>query len=127
MHAFCTYCSRDKNDEPDRIPAIRRYQDSRIEKVYAAASKLGLEFYILSGEFGLLPPQQPIPWYDHLLEPEEVCNLADRVAGQLRDYRITGLVYFTESFAQDPHVIPYHDAIIAACSRTKLPMLVIEL
>jgi len=127
MQAFCTYCSRDKIAEPGDLPAIRRYQDSRIEKVYAAASKLGLEFYILSGEFGLLHPQQPIQWYDHLLKPEEVSSLADRVAGQLRDYRITGLVYFTESFAQDPNAIPYHDAIVAACSRTRLPMLVIDL
>ena len=127
MQAFCTYCSRDKSDEPGNIPAIRRYLDTRIEKVYNAASQLGLGFYILSGKFGLLSPQEPIPWYDHLLRPEEVSSLADRIVKQIREYEINRVVYFTKSFAQDPNVIPYHDAIVAACSRTSQPILVIEL
>ena len=127
MQAFCTYCSRDKSDEPGNIPAIRRYRDTRIEKVYNAASQLGLEFYILSGEFGLLSPQEPIPWYDHLLKPEEVSSLADRISKQIREYEINRVIYFTNSFARDSNVIPYHDAIVAACSRTSRPILVIEL
>lgn len=127
MQAFCTYCSRDKSNEPGNIPAIRRYLDARIEKVYNAASQLGLGFYILSGEFGLLSPQEPIPWYDHLLRPEEVSSLADRITEQIQKYEITSLVYFTNSSVRDPNVIPYHDAIVAACSRIFRPLLVIEL
>ena len=126
MQAFCTYCSRDKSTEPGDLPAIRRYQSARIEKVYAAACQLGLGFYILSGKFGLLVPHHPIPWYDHLLAPEEASYLADRIADQIREYGITGLVYFTSSFDRDPNVIPYHDALVAACSRTSRPVLVIE-
>ncbi len=127
MQAFCTYCSRDKSDAPGAMPAIQRYKSIRIEKVHTAASQLGLEFYILSGKFGLLAPDQAIPWYDHLLKREDVSHLADRVANQIQEYGITGLVYFTNSFNRDPDVIPYHDAIVAACSRTSRPVLVIEM
>jgi hypothetical protein len=126
MHVFCTYCSREKSTETDNIPAINRYQSTRIEKVYTAASQLGLGFYILSGEFGLLPPQQLIPWYDHLMKPEEVSDLANRMAVQILEYGITRIVYFTSSFLRDPNVIPYHDAIVTACSRTSRPLLIVE-
>jgi hypothetical protein len=62
MNAFCTYCSASKSQAPGNIPAIQRYQSRRIRKVCQAATTLGLKFYILSGEFGLISPQQPIPF-----------------------------------------------------------------
>ena len=126
MQAFCTYCSRDKSDADGNISAIQRYLSNRIERVYAAASQLGIGFYILSGEYGLLNPQQPIPWYDHLLQPEEVSSLANQIATQIQEAEITGIVYFTNSFDQDPNVVPYHDAIASACSRTSRQLLVVE-
>ena len=60
MYAFCTYCSADKSNAPNRVPAIQCYQSSRIRNVYAAARLLGVGFYVLSGEFGLLTADQPI-------------------------------------------------------------------
>jgi hypothetical protein len=126
MYIFCTYCSRDKSDEPDRIPAIRRYQSERINRVYAAASQVGLEFFILSGEFGLLSSQQPIPWYDHLLLSEEVDELAAKMAQQIQEHGISGIVYFTRSSTQDPNVQSYRDSITAACKQASQPLFVIE-
>ncbi len=126
MYIFCTYCSRDKSDAPDLISAIQRYQSQRINRVYAAASQVGLDFFILSGEFGLLPAQQPIPWYDHLLLPEEVEGLSVRMAQQIRDHEISGVVYFTRSSNQDPNVQPYRNAITAACTQTSKPLFIIE-
>ncbi len=126
MYIFCTYCSRNKSDEPKPIPAIQRYQSSRIGRVYAAASQVDLGFFILSGEFGLLPAQQLIPWYDHLLLPEEVRELANRIAQQIRDYKISDIIYFTRSSTQDPNVQPYRDAITAACKQASLPLFIIE-
>lgn len=126
MYIFCTYCSRDKSDEPNFIPAVQRYQSQRINRVYAAASQVGLEFFILSGEFGLLSAQQPIPWYDHLLLPEEVDTLAARMAQQIQDHGISGIVYFTRSSTQDPNVQSYRNAIIAACKQTSQPLFIIE-
>ncbi len=127
MHAFCTYCSKDKSDEPGDIPAIRRYKSARIDNVYAAACKLGVGFYILSGEFGLIPPEQPIPCYDHLLQADQVSHLAGLVAGQIKQHGITGLVYFTQPLAQEPNVVPYHDTLAAACSQAAVALHVIEL
>jgi len=127
MHVFCTYCSKDKSDEPGDIPAIRRYKSARIDNVYAAARKLGVGFYILSGKFGLIPPAQPIPWYDHLLKAEEVSQLVGIVAGQIKQYGIAGLAYFTQPLAQEPNVVPYHDTLAAACSRGTVAFHVIEL
>jgi len=65
MTALCTYCSATKNRTPGEISAVQRYRSSRIERVYKAACTLGLPFRILSGEYGLVPPERPIPDYDH--------------------------------------------------------------
>jgi hypothetical protein len=43
-----------KNEAAGLIPAIQRYHSSRIQRTYEAANLLGLEFYTLSGEFGVL-------------------------------------------------------------------------
>jgi hypothetical protein len=127
MNSFCTYCSATKRDEPGEIPAIHRYQSARIDNIYSAACLLGVEFYILSGEFGLIPPERTIPWYDHLLKPEEASVLADRIVGQIRQHGITTLIYFTQPLAQEPHALPYHDAIAVACSRATAAFCVIEM
>jgi hypothetical protein len=108
------------------MPAIRRYQSARIEKVYTAAAHLGLGFYILSGQFGLTPPQQPLPFYDHLLPLAEVPSLAELVARQLHEYGVSSLIYFTRPLASSADLIPYHDALVAACHKTALPYFVVE-
>lgn len=127
MHAFCTYCSRDKSEEPGEIPAIRRYKSVRIDYVHAAARKLGVGFYILSGEFGLIPAEHPIPWYDHLLKTEEVGQLIGVVSRQILQHGITGLAYFTQPLAKDPNILPYHDTAAAACSRGGVTFHVVEI
>ena len=126
MHTFCTYCSAAKSLEEGDIPAIQRYLDPRIHNVHEAASTLGLDFYILSGEYGLIPPDEPIPWYDHLLQTGEVDELVERMAAQIRQHNIEGIVYFTNSTSSDRSLIPYRDAIVAACSRASCPYLVVE-
>jgi hypothetical protein len=127
MYTFCTYCSASKSHEEGEISAIRRYQSLRIKTVHAAASSLGLGFHILSGEYGLLSPEHPIPWYDHLLRPEEVGQLVERVAEQIDECQISSLVYFTNSLAKEPTVVPYHNVIVAACSLTGRPFIVVEI
>lgn len=127
MRIFCTYCSAHKSKETGEMPAIRRYLSERIVKVYHAAQELGVAFFILSGEFGLLAPDSPIPWYDHLLLPEEVTALATRLTGQLQANHISGIVYFTQSLAQESVVIPYHASLAAACTRVGLPFVAVDL
>ena len=57
MIVFCTYCSRQKSAEAGNVPAIRRYQSERIAKVHRVTQEVGVQFLILSGEFGLLRPE----------------------------------------------------------------------
>jgi hypothetical protein len=126
MHIFCTYCSATKSLEEGDMPAIQRYRDPRIHKVHEAASTLGLDFYILSGEYGLITPDEPIPWYDHLLLTEEVDELVERMAVQIRQYSMEGIVYFTNSISNDSSLIPYRDAVVAACNRASCSCTVVE-
>ena len=127
MFAFCTYCSHHKSSARGDLPAIRRYRSKRIARVYRAARIVGARPLILSAEFGLLPPEQPIPWYDHLLEPGEIRLLAERAADQLQQNHIIGVAYFTVALDRDPQVKPYQDVIVAACNRTAIPLLLMEL
>jgi hypothetical protein len=126
MQVFCTYCTADKKLEEGDIPAIKRYLGSRIHQVHDAASTLGLDFYILSGEYGLIPSSYPIPWYDHLLQAREVDELAERMAGQIRQYNIDSIVYFTNAPDKDRNLVPYRDAIVGASNQASCPCLVVE-
>ena len=126
-HTLCTYCSASKSDQPGEIPAIQRYQSSRIRRVSEAAVRLGIGFLILSGKFGLVLPEQPIPLYDHLLQQEEVSDLAALASEQMRANNIGGVVYFTRSLYIDKDLLPYHEVIVAACGRSCIPLHVIDL
>jgi len=127
MNSFCTYCSEAKSKESGNIPAIHRYQSTRIEKVYSAAAQLEIGFYILSGKFGLIPPTKPIPFYDHILKPEKVSSLAELMAKQIYEYQITRIVYFTKPLISSKNLIPYHDSLSNACKITSIPFFVVEL
>ncbi len=115
MDAFCTYCCKDKTKEPGEIPAIERYQSSRIRAVYSAALSVGQLFLILSGEYGLLRPCRPIRWYDHLLQEDEIKPLSQTVAGQLRQAGVQRVFYFTKAVKDDPVLRRYFDTIELAC------------
>ena len=75
MRVVCTYCSNTKDKLDGLPPAYQRYTSARIRNVDSIAQKAELHFCILSGEYGLLDRNQPIPWYDHLLVEAEVPQL----------------------------------------------------
>lgn len=126
MHAFCTYCSSSKRQDPGEIPAIDRYKSPRINRIHSAARQVGVEFFILSGKFGLIPPNQPLPYYDHLLELKEVPALVELVSSQTREYGIHAVVYFTKS-PRDSNLLPYLTVILIACSITDVQCHVVDL
>jgi len=116
MIAWCTYCSAEKRRDPAPLPAIERYLDRRIRRVAEGAGRAGAAFFILSGAYGLLEPQAPIPWYDHLLLDEEVEAMAERVAGQLAAAGVEELVFHTVGEDADPHTLPYRQVVERACA-----------
>jgi hypothetical protein len=111
MLAYCTYCSAEKISSEKPLPAIELYKSERIAQVYNSAEKAGVKFAILSGKFGLVEPHQKIEYYDHLLQASEVENHAKLVAAQLREMKISELVFFTRPIEEDENIGPYVDCV----------------
>jgi len=111
-----TYCSRDKNPADGLLPAIDRYVSPRIRSAASAAARQGLEFRILSGLYGLLTPDHPIPDYDHLLTEDRIPEHAELVGGQLGNPGPGRVVFISRSLAEDPGCGPYRDAMAMACT-----------
>ena len=116
MELFATYCSADKEATPGNLPATERYLSERISGVYANATSSGNRFAILSGRFGLMDPDTPIPNYDHLLQINEIGPMTQRVAETLKAWEITTIRWFTVAFEMDPNVSRYHDVMSQAAA-----------
>ncbi len=108
-----TYCSRRKNAASGDLPAIERYESPRIRASSDRAAAMGADFRILSGTFGLLRAEDPIPYYDHLLQPEEVAGMVERVIPVLG-------VYDEVVFTQVPgdYIEPYLAVVTSAAQAT---------
>jgi hypothetical protein len=79
--------------------------------VYAAATRLGLRCLILSGEYRILAPSDPIPYYDHLLLLSEFPEQAKLMADQLKELDLKDMIFFTRS---DSTVEPYRECMKSA-------------
>lgn len=117
MKALVTYCSAEKRRDAGVLPAVERYESWRIREVARRARTEGTAFFILSGEFGLLAPEDPIPYYDHLLLPKEAAGIGSRVGDQLRAYGVAEVTFVSRDPAREPPLAAYHAAITAGCAR----------
>lgn len=113
--AYCTYCSKQKSEEDGEIPAIQRYLSQRIAQVNLKAMMDGCPFFILSGRYGFIPADYPLPFYDHLLQPEEVNRMAARAAQQMKDIGLESLNYYSNKPDQDATLLPYMAVIEKTC------------
>jgi len=127
MTTFCTYCSAEKDQSPGKLPVIQRYQSHRINSVYSAALSLGLEFLILSGEYGMLEPSDPIPYYAHLLTAPEVPAHVKKVANQLEELGVKDLIFFTRPLEEDKNLKPYLDCIRLASQDAGVELKIFEI
>ncbi len=114
---YLTYCSRRKRRTPERLPALQRYRSARIGAVARAAERDGCGFRIFSGKYGLLRATQPIPYYDHLLQPDEVPAMTRRLAAGLRGY--TAIVFW---YAPGDYLTPYRAALRTAARQAGVPL-----
>ena len=105
-----------KRQDDGLLPAVERYLSERLRVLWLRGRAQGTPLYILSGEFGLLGAEETIPWYDHLLRPDEVATLAVGVAAKLRELGVEAVEYHTASPVEQPDVQPYYAAISAACA-----------
>lgn len=114
---FATYCSANKEANPEDLPAAKRYISDRIDGVHSLANGAQARFAILSGRFGLLTADEPIPPYDHLLQRDEVEAMTERVAATLEEWGITEVDWFSVAFEMDPNVTRYRDVMKRAAER----------
>jgi len=127
MTIFSTYCSAEKEPANGLLPAIKRYRSDRIKRIYSAALTCGADFFILSGEFGLLKPNELIPYYDHLLVADEIETYSFKVAEQIKQYGITQIIFFTLPVAADQKLEPYHTSLRFACQMTSINLSFVEI
>ncbi|MEP7336157.1 MAG: hypothetical protein ABI977_00205 [Acidobacteriota bacterium] len=109
------------------MPALSRYRSERIRRIHHAARSAGCGFYILSGEYGLLAPDEPIPYYDHLLADDEIEMHAFKLAEQIKRYSITQIVFFTLPVWRDEKLAPYHAALRLACTIASVQLSFVEI
>lgn len=127
MIVFCTYCSAEKDDSDSPLPAIQRYRSDRINRIHAASHSAGCGFFIMSGEYGLLDPNEIIPYYDHRLLAEEVEAHAVKIAEQIRQYAVTQIIFFTLPLSKDGTLRPYHTALRLACALASIRLSFVEI
>lgn len=107
MLLFATYCSAEKDGAAGDLPAIERYISDRIHGVHAGAQAAQARFGILSGRYGLIAANHPIPYYDHLLGTDEIDGMVGTVEQTLRAWEVTEVRWFSVAFEMDPNVGRY--------------------
>ena len=115
MHALVTTCTADKLEMRGLCAARLRYRGARIEAAEARAQRDGTPLLFLSGVYGLITADHPLPWYDHALLDEEVDGLVERVVEQLRDLRVDRLTGLLQP-AESPGWGPYHRLLSLGCA-----------
>ncbi len=113
---YIALCSVEKATQEGEIPAIRRYTARRIQTVAQWAGRDHADFRIFSGKFGLLQPETPIPWYDHVLTPENIPAMARQAAEKIKAAGWKKLVVFTGDPAKDPLIYLYLGCLQVAAS-----------
>lgn len=118
--ALVAYCAAEKRPDPGLLPAIERYASDRIRAGERRAADEGAVFLILSGRFGLLAPDDPIPWYDHRLAADEADAMAAVVAEGLRARGVESAVFLADEAR--PDLAPYVRAMREGCRRAGVPL-----
>jgi hypothetical protein len=102
-----TICCREKDRAAGLLPAVRRYRSRRIVRIAELAGETGLDLAILSGLYGLIDAEEPIPYYDRLMGEGDITRVTEVNREYLRRREIDGVIFFLPDPAIDPHVKPY--------------------
>ena len=116
MELLCTTCSKRKRRTPGHLPARDRYLSKRIRYVLDLAERSGQPAAILSGRFGLLAPDDRVPWYDLALTADDVDPLVPQLVEQLHSRCVTAVLFYARPRSTAGWE-PYHDALERACRR----------
>ena len=97
MKAYITTCCKEKSKILGEIPMLERYISNRIQSIYQKSKEDDVAFFVLSGKYGLLSPVNKIPWYDKILEKQDLELVTKKVRHQLTIYGITEITFFAKS------------------------------
>lgn len=122
MEIYCTICCKEKRTNKELIESNKRYISERIKTIYNKNKKDNIEFRILSGKFGLLKPEEKIPWYDHKLTMKEIPSLNKIVKQQLSSQKIDKVIFFARNPGKNPDWKPYLALIQNSCSNQKISL-----
>jgi hypothetical protein len=81
-------CSSRKRTEPGLMPAIERYDGPAfrvLNRYLRTRPPSPPAVFVLSAEFGLIPGEQRIPWYDRTITPARAAELRPTVDAVLHD------------------------------------------
>jgi hypothetical protein len=106
-----TICCRRKREDPGLLPARERYLSERIARSAELAAAAGLPLAILSGKYGLIESDFPIPYYDKLMAPEETAETAAKNAAWLRKNQVGRVIFLVNSPRDDPQVVAYLESM----------------
>jgi len=126
MKIVLTICSFEKDKNEKILPAIERYTHPRIKEVNEIAINENLPFYILSGKFGLLKSTSLIPWYDKLLEHEDLNSMVPLLVEQLVKEKISKIHFYGKSKSASGWGA-YYDLIELACEKLGIKLNVFEI
>lgn len=121
MEYICTVCSREKREGEGAQPAIERYADPRIKKVYNISRASSKPMVILSGKYGLISPNTKILWYDKKLESEDIERLLPIVKKQAQKMGISRL-HFYETSSSNSDWEPYIKLLRLCCEQLNIPL-----
>ena len=118
MTLHITYCSKEKDRTRKDLPSIQRYDSERIDKIKAYADQRNEKFAILSGKYGLIEPEEEIPFYDELLREKDIPHLVTGMKNFLESRNIEKVVYHTKEVENERR--PYFKLLKNACDTLDL-------
>lgn len=118
MKLHVTYCSKDKDRTRKNLPAIKRYNSNRINEINALAQKQDEKFAILSAKYGLIMPQEEIPFYDELMREQHIPQLITGVKNFIKTKNVEKVIYHTKEV--EGQRIPYFKLMKNACETLEI-------
>lgn len=123
MQIYCTICCGKKNQTPEPIPARRRYYSERIADIFEKSFHDDVQFRILSAKYGLLKPEDKIPYYDQKLITEQIPVLSEIVKAQLIDQNISVITFFKRDSNKYPDWKPDISLLEEVCNELDISLI----
>ncbi len=87
-----TACGRSK--EKELLPAWRLYRSSRIRYLKRVADTVGVDYAILSAEYGLVPSDEVIAPYERVMDEERCHEILPVLVESLKRMRVRAIVFY---------------------------------